>query len=542
VRFFKILLLLLLLPPQVGFKLQIPQTPTNITGNQVSFKATNLSSVTQGTGILTATETSALQNDILSKNSSGVWVNKTPGVSGRTVSGTSDTINCAAGGDRGGVVTYTNAGLVTVTIGQAGTTCLSNFYVRLFGTGAGGIKVISTTSTLNGIAAGTGITYLQNTWVDVVSIDNANWTLTASRAIKAGTNITEVLNSDGSVTFNGAAGAVASVFGRTGAVVATAGDYTLDLIGNPAANASFTFPAANTLIFAGTAPASSSGAGTAASNIFTVTGPVGGATTGSATTAGVGSTQTITAGAGGSGAGGTNAIGGAGGVVQITTGAGGASSGTAANSNGGNFNITLGAAGTGGSGAAGVPGAVVIGPATSSTANITGVNKIVGGGGANGSIILQTSTSGNTGVISMQDVGGNTMFSCTTATTAANDQCTIGRKLNVVSSWLSSAAPTITGAGCGGSLATIASHNGTAVFTINVGTTPGSACTVTFPYTATNGWACFANDITTQSTNVSIQRKTSGTTTTCVITNFSDVTVATAFVANDIVEVHAFSY
>jgi hypothetical protein len=45
-------------------------------------------------------------------------------------------------------------------------------------------------------------------------------------------------------------------------------------------------------------------------------------------------------------------LGGVGGDVQIVTGNGGASSGTAANSNAGNFKITLGSAGAGASGAA----------------------------------------------------------------------------------------------------------------------------------------------------------------------------------------------
>lgn len=75
------------------------------------------------------------------------------------------------------------------------------------------------------------------------------------------------------------------------------------------------------------APASSSGAGTAAA-ASTITAQTGGATTGSATTAGAGGNYAINAGAGGSGAGGTNASGGAGGNVVITAGAGGAKSGT----------------------------------------------------------------------------------------------------------------------------------------------------------------------------------------------------------------------
>ena len=76
-----------------------------------------------------------------------------------------------------------------------------------------------------------------------------------------------------------------------------------------------------------TAPASGSGAGTAAANM-SIIGQAGGATTGSATTGGVGANENVTGGAGGSGSGGTNASGGAGGNIVLTPGAGGAKSGS----------------------------------------------------------------------------------------------------------------------------------------------------------------------------------------------------------------------
>ena len=104
---------------------------------------------------------------------------------------------------------------------------------------------------------------------------------------------------------------------------------------------------------------------------------------------------------------------------------------------------------------------------------------------------------------------------------------------------ISSTAPTIAAAGCGGAAASITVNNGTASFNINVGTTPTTACTVTMP-TATNGWNCYAVDVTTNSTSVFVQKQSpaaSQTTTQIVITNFNDVAVATAFVASDIVRV-----
>lgn len=102
-------------------------------------------------------------------------------------------------------------------------------------------------------------------------------------------------------------------------------------------------------------------------------------------------------------------------------------------------------------------------------------------------------------------------------------------------------APTIVGGGCGGSAATISAQNGTAAFKIAVGTAPGSACTVTMPASVT-GWNCSASDITTQTTSVSLQRQTGAESTTSVtITNFSDVTVPTSFVANDVLKVICFA-
>lgn len=103
--------------------------------------------------------------------------------------------------------------------------------------------------------------------------------------------------------------------------------------------------------------------------------------------------------------------------------------------------------------------------------------------------------------------------------------------------FISTTAPTIAAAGCGGGAASIVVSNGTGAFKVNVGTTPGSACTITMP-AATTGWNCFATDITTNSTSVFLQKQTGAESQTSVtITNFNDVAVATAFVASDILKV-----
>jgi hypothetical protein len=106
---------------------------------------------------------------------------------------------------------------------------------------------------------------------------------------------------------------------------------------------------------------------------------------------------------------------------------------------------------------------------------------------------------------------------------------------------LSSTAPTIAAGGCGGAAASIPNNNGSGAFTVNVGTTPTASCTITLP-TSTTGWACYANDITTNSTSVFLQKQTGGSTTTAIIQNFSDVAVSTAFVASDILRVNCHAY
>ena len=129
-------------------------------------------------------------------------------------------------------------------------------------------------------------------------------------------------------------------------------------LSNPIQDVTFTQPSSSTTgwTFAGTAPASSSGAtGTNATSLMNINGVTGGADSNATGTAGVGSSPTFAAGNGGAGTG-TNTVGGAGGAFTFTAGNGGASNGTGANSNGGSVVFNMGAPGTGGSGAAGLPG------------------------------------------------------------------------------------------------------------------------------------------------------------------------------------------
>jgi hypothetical protein len=99
---------------------------------------------------------------------------------------------------------------------------------------------------------------------------------------------------------------------------------------------------------------------------------------------------------------------------------------------------------------------------------------------------------------------------------------------------ISMTAPTITGAGCGGTLAAISAPNGTASFNIFTGTAPTSGgCTITMP-AATTDWHCESNHVSAISTtNFIIQQTGALSTTSVTLQLFSDVAAATAPAASD---------
>lgn len=104
---------------------------------------------------------------------------------------------------------------------------------------------------------------------------------------------------------------------------------------------------------------------------------------------------------------------------------------------------------------------------------------------------------------------------------------------------ISGAAPTISsGFGTG---AAVANNNGTQAFTINVGTSSGNTGVIGLP-TAAHGWACFATDITTNSTSVFVTKQTATTASSATIGNFSDVAVAGPWTNSDILSVSCSAY
>jgi len=110
-----------------------------------------------------------------------------------------------------------------------------------------------------------------------------------------------------------------------------------------------------------------------------------------------------------------------------------------------------------------------------------------------------------------------------------------GGSLAATSLLISPTAPTIAGAGCGGTVAAIQNANGTSSFDIFTGTAPTSGgCTITMP-AAAHHWHCEANHTSAISTtNFIIQQTDNGASTTSVTLQlFSDVAAATAPAASD---------
>jgi hypothetical protein len=103
-------------------------------------------------------------------------------------------------------------------------------------------------------------------------------------------------------------------------------------------------------------------------------------------------------------------------------------------------------------------------------------------------------------------------------------------------------APTIS-SGFGGT-PSIANNNGTASFTINVGSGAAATSGVVGLPTATTGWNCFVNDLTAAAAHVAYNtRQTASTTASATLENQTTSTgVAIAWGANDILRVSCFAY
>lgn len=147
-----------------------------------------------------------------------------------------------------------------------------------------------------------------------------------------------------------------------------------------------------------------------------------------------------------------------------------------------------------------------------STLTVTGATTL------NGGLTTGTSTSVNFGANGTVNIGTGTCLRSGSSSSQLFN-CNI--------------APTIS-SGFGTS-PSIASSNGTAAFTVNVGSTASASGVIALP-TAVNGWVCDCQDITTTSATTFITKQTASSTTTCTIGNFTTAGASGNWTANDILK------
>jgi hypothetical protein len=105
---------------------------------------------------------------------------------------------------------------------------------------------------------------------------------------------------------------------------------------------------------------------------------------------------------------------------------------------------------------------------------------------------------------------------------------------------ISATAPTISSGF--GVIPSVPANQGTAVFTINVGTGGSATSGVIALPTASNGWYVQCTDVTTNSSTVFITKQTAGTTTSATIGNFNTSGSAAAWAASDVLRCAALAY
>jgi hypothetical protein len=112
--------------------------------------------------------------------------------------------------------------------------------------------------------------------------------------------------------------------------------------------------------------------------------------------------------------------------------------------------------------------------------------------------------------------------------------------LNLATTYISATAPTIY-SGFGASSYVVHS-NGTAVFTINVGTGGTESSGVIGLPRAKNGWAVHCEDITTQSTSVFVTKQTATSTASATLTQYSAEAAVVPWAASDVLVCQAAAY
>ncbi len=140
--------------------------------------------------------------------------------------------------------------------------------------------------------------------------------------------------------------------------------------------------------------------------------------------------------------------------------------------------------------------------------------------------------------------GGSSVFHVLASGSVVSGGNYTGFNFNMTSGHLfvSSTAPTVAAAGCGGSGASVTASNGTAAFKINVGTSNTGACTVSLP-TASAGWVCLGTDITTTSTTVSQTKQSgAGANNSVTLQNYTDISGTGAWTDSDVLAVSCHAY
>lgn len=181
-----------------------------------------LGNPTAGQDCLRGTYTLPQQKDFACWNASGVNVNCRPGVPNTDKSTTPTASYAFAAVDLGNIITRANGGAAMTDtapdVTAAGFT--NKWYTRLWNLDSSATDTVSksATSTLNGQNS---ITLPPKTYCDFLSTDVV-FNVLCSRFIRGGTNITEVVNADGSVTFNAASGGTPALSSVTASIANSA--------------------------------------------------------------------------------------------------------------------------------------------------------------------------------------------------------------------------------------------------------------------------------------------------------------------------------
>ncbi len=186
-----------------------------------------------------------------------------------------------------------------------------------------------------------------------------------------------------------------------------------------------------------------------------------------------------------------------------------------------------------------------------------GVLNVQGNAGVAGSLTVVGTSFGTTGKFNELDAGvihiqsgatnalsivGGAVMGSSTAGLVVNSSIGsslygyyLGSPLTLLDS---TTAPTVSGFCTSPS---VPASNGTAAFTINVGSAcAGSTGTISLP-TNTNGWVCDCHDVTTPASNY--MEQTGGTTQTCTMQNYSrTLGTALAFTSSDVYRCTARGY